>query len=189
MSEGSSPWHSRGYLPHFDEPGRVQMLTFRLADALPAAVLEEVERTRSPAADAARSRRLESLLGAGHGACSLRQPRIARLLQDVLHHFDGQRYRLLAWVIMPNHVHVLVETQPGYPLHSVVHTWKSYSANEANRLLQRTGQFWWPEYFDRAIRDEEHLAAAIQYIHANPVVAGLVPRPELWPWSSAAHGD
>jgi REP element-mobilizing transposase RayT len=71
-------------------------------------------------------------------------------------HFDGQRYRLLAWVVMPNHVHVLIETMTGHTLAAVLHSWKSYTAKEANRLLGRTGDFWQPEYFDRFIRDDRH---------------------------------
>jgi putative transposase len=166
--------------------GLVQMITFRLADALPA------EATRSLTADAkdgAGRVRVGALLDAGFGACSLRDPRIGAVVQDALLHFDGQRYRLLAWVIMPNHVHVLLETSAGHPISSIMHAWKPFTANAANRILGRTGRFWQPEYFDRAIRDERHLASAIEYIHQNPVRAGLVDRPENWPFSSAARAD
>jgi hypothetical protein len=86
---------------------------------------------------------------------------------------------------LPDHVHTLIETREGYPLSGILHSWKSYTANKANELLNRTGRFWFPEYFDRYIRDERHLVAALSYIHANPVKAGLVERAEDWLWSSA----
>ena len=132
-------------------------------------------------------RGLDALLDAGHGSCMLRDPRLARIAEAALWYFDGRRYRLIAWVIMPNHVHVLIQTLPGHPLSHIVHSWKSFTSKEANALLARTGRFWQPEYFDRAIRDEHHLTTAIRYIHENPVKAGLVASSEDWLFSSAAH--
>ena len=82
-------------------------------------------------------------------------------------------------------MHVLVETFADHALAEVVNSWKTFTAREANRILGRQGQFWYREYFDRAIRDEEHLDAAVHYIHDNPVKAGLVAAPEEWPYSSA----
>lgn len=84
-----------------------------------------------------------------------------------------------------NHVHTLIEPLEGNPLARIVHSWKSYTAKEANRILGRAGRFWSPEYFDRYIRDERHLVNAISYIHHNPVKAGLAEQPEDWPFSSA----
>src|SRR5205823_3893206 len=78
----------------------------------------------------------------GHGACWLGQPRIGELVEQALLHFDGQRYGLLAWCVMPNHVHVLVETKLGFPLPGLLHSWKSYTATEANKILGRRGEFW-----------------------------------------------
>jgi REP element-mobilizing transposase RayT len=189
-SAGDSParldgpgWCSRGYLPHFDQAGLLQMLSFRLADALPNAVLISLQML---ARDAEKRKRLEALLDDGYGACLLRDARIARTVETTLLRFDGERYRLLAWVIMPNHVHALIETIPGWPLSSTLHAWKSYTAKAANRILGRSGAFWQAEYFDRAIRDERHLADAVEYIHNNPVKAGLARWPEEWPFSSAA---
>ena len=178
-------WHSRGYLPHLDRPGLVQMITFRVADAFHAPVRTNLNGVAL--ATAAGRRHAEALLDHGHGSCPLRDHRIAGLVESALLHFDAARYHLLAWVVMPNHVHVLVETVPAHPLSAVVHAWKSFTANAANKLLGRTGPFWWPEYFDRAMRGERHLDSAIRYIHANPVKAGLVTREEDWPFSSAAH--
>ncbi len=182
-------WYSRGFIPHFDQPGLVQGITFRLADSLPAHVVASLAEDLKDADDPTKRARIEAYLNAGYGACYLRDPRIARLVEDALLYFDGERYRMIAWVIMPNHVHTLIETMKGYPLDSIVHSWKSYSAQEANQILGRTGRFWYREYFDRYIRDERHFVSAVRYIHNNPVKAGLVENPEDWPFSSARHFD
>lgn len=178
-------WYSRGYLPHLDQPGLIQGITFRLWDALPSHVVESLTAELNEATDAAKRARIEAYLNAGHGACYLRDPRVGRLVKDALLFFDGERYRMIAWVVMPNHVHTLIEMIEGHPLHSILHSWKSYTAKKANQLLGRSGRFWFPEYFDRYIRDERHFANAVRYIHHNPVKAGLVEKPEDWPFSSA----
>ena len=176
-------WHSRGYLPHCDTPGLIQAVTFRLADSLPA---EVVNRLREESGHARKNPDgIETLLDAGHGACWLKQPAIADILEEALLHGDGQGYRLLAWCVMPNHVHVLIDTQEGIPLHDVLHSWKSFTAKAINRRLSRTGTVWMRDYFDRYIRDDRHLATVMAYIHANPVKAGLVDHEEAWPHSSA----
>lgn len=182
VSERAGGWHSRGYLPHFDRPGSIQMVTFRLADSIPAAKLIEFTETR--VADSARRQHIEDWLDAGYGACYLKDQRVACSVESALLHFDGIRYQLLAWVVMGNHVHVVVETLGEHELSDVVHSWKSFTSNEANRLLVRRGRFWQPEYFDRLIRDERHLEAAIRYTEGNPVKAGLVESPGDWPFSS-----
>lgn len=122
---------------------------------------------------------------ANHGACWLRQLPIAQMLEESLLYFDGQRYQLHAWCIMPNHVHTLIETREGWRLDSILHTWKSYSAQQANKILQRKGAFWFREYFDRYIRNEKHYHNVVSYIEQNPVQAGLIDRAEAWKFSSA----
>jgi len=97
----------------------------------------------------------------------------------------GERYRLLAWCVMPNHVHAVAEMLPGFALAHVVHSWKSYMAKEANKMLHREGPFWQREYYDRYIRDDRHLERAIAYIEQNPVKAGLVAQAKEWAFSSA----
>jgi adenine-specific DNA methylase/REP element-mobilizing transposase RayT len=209
-------WHSRGYHPHLDAPEVVQSITFRLADSVPAALLtqwreelglvvaEQRHREQNPTTAAHHRRpqpgddrhvreaelrkRIERYEDAGHGACWLRDPRIAELVEHALLHFDGERYRLLEWCIMPNHVHVLIETLPGYPPGDVVRSWKTFTAREANQLLDRTGSFWMVDYFDRCVRDERHLAAVRAYIRENPVKAGLCATAEEWRWGSAWAG-
>ena len=181
---GFRGWHSHGYLPHFDAPGTRQMINYRLHDAMPASRRHEWEAFLKIEDERERITKLESYLDAGHGECHLRRPEIAGLVQENLLHFDGARYRLLAWVVMPNHVHVLIETLQT-PLAEILHGWKSFTAKAANRLLGRQGEFWQTEYFDRFIRDEEHLGKAVRYIEMNPVKAGLVKSPEEWLFGSA----
>ena len=108
-------------------------------------------------------------------------------MQNALLHFDGDRYRLLEWCVMPNHVHILVYCPEGSRLGDLVKTWKIFSAREINRLLGIQGSLWAKDYHDRYIRDENHLANARAYIRNNPVKAGLCEKPEDWPWSSAGH--
>ena len=183
--------HSRGYLPHFDAGHGVQFITFRLHDSVPTEVIErwkqELHWTKWAAPDSKEAvtlrKRIEQYEDAGHGVCYLRDERIARLVQNALLHFDGQRYRLIAWCIMPNHVHLLIEQMPGHSLSEIVHSWKSFTTHKANELLGRTDPFWMPDYFDRFIRDEKHFLAAVEYIRQNPVKAGIVDEPEKWPWS------
>jgi REP element-mobilizing transposase RayT len=195
-SAGISPatshkgYYSRGYLPHYDATNTYQFITLRLHDSVPAEIIErwkqELHWREGLAADSKEAielrRRIEEYADKGYGACYLRDERIARLVHNALMHFDGVRYRLIAWCIMPNHVHVLLQMM-GEPLAKIVQSWKSFTAHEANKLLGRTGRFWMPDYFDRFIRDEAHFNATVEYILHNPVQAGLVDAPEKWQWS------
>src|SRR4051794_10924245 len=105
------------------------------------------------------------------------------MVQNNLWHHDGQKYRLLAWNIMPNHLHVMIE-QWETPLADVLKSWQSYTSKEGKKILGRTGPFWAEDYFDRRVRDEAHYRKVVSYIEQNPVKAGLVSSPEAWPWSS-----
>ena len=134
---------------------------------------------------AARLHRLVSRYeDAGYGACHLRRPEVADLVEAALLYGDGDRYRLIEWCVMPNHVHVLIEPV-GMPLPDIVQGWKSVTARRANRLLRRQGAFWMRDYYDRYIRDARHLYLARRYIWLNPVTAGLCREPADWKWSSA----
>ncbi len=180
-------WHSRGYLPHCDVPGLQQFITFRLADSLPEDELQRLLQEESD--DLQRYQRIEQLLDAGHGECWLRQSAIADIVENALLHGDGKRYRLLAWCVMPNHLHVLIETDSENPVSKIVQGWKSYTAKLINQQLGRTGTVWMRDYFDRYIRDDQHQAAVIAYIHNNPVKAGLVSHEQDWQHSSARVGS
>lgn len=184
VATGFRGWHTRGYLPRFDKPGLVQMVTYRLADAMPRERRAEWESFLELKDESEKHRRIEAYLDAGHGSCILRQVIAAAIVQGNLLHGDGLRYRLLAWVIMPNHVYTLFETTV-VPVDKILHAWKSYTAHRIGELLGSTGTIWQPDYFDRHIRDREHFDRAVRYIEHNPVKPGLVAAPEEWPWSSA----
>jgi putative transposase len=180
MIMAAKGWHSRGYLPHFDSPEAVQFVTFRLADSLPKAVVETLRRND------VRFDRLDPELDTCRGECWLGKPEIASMIQDALLRFDGERYRLRAWCLMPNHVHVVIEVLAAHSLGAIVRSWKSFTARRANELLGREGPFWHADYYDRYMRDDEHLARTIEYVEKNPVKAGLAGNAPDWPWSSAA---
>jgi hypothetical protein len=113
VRESSPRWHSRGYLPHFESAGVIQHVTFHLADSLPRDVVkrlnEELQRLPPEQQDPRRRERIQAWMDAGHGSCILRQPAIAEMVQNSLLAFDSERYHMMAWVAMPNHVHVLFQ--------------------------------------------------------------------------------
>jgi len=190
-------WYSRGYLPHFDDISKLQSITFRLADSLPQQKLQQLneELTSLPEDKLSieRRKRIEAWLDAGMGCCALRHPEVAQTVQDTLLKFDGERYRLISWCIMPNHVHVLIH--PVTALGKIVQSWKSYTgrwalAKNAELGLGVPGKaFWMREYWDRFIRDARHYDAVVEYIHNNPVKSGLCKAPQDWKWSSANPGS
>jgi REP element-mobilizing transposase RayT len=138
------------------------------------------------------SRRLLKLLDkyedAGYGQCYLRDDRAAEIVRDALFYYDHVKYEVISWCIMPNHVHVLISLLKVVSLSEILHSWRSFSSNEINKLFNRKGQLWMPEYFDRYIRDERHFDNVVNYIHNNPVKAGLVDDPTHYRWSSAFVG-
>ncbi len=175
---------SRGRLPHWERDEATYFVTFRLFDSLPAVALERIKQTK-PGGDYAE--RLDAYLDRGSGASFLKDPRVAKLVVDALRHFDGARYHLHAWCVMPNHVHVIFSVlparTPALRLSSIIQSWKSFTAKEANRLLARTGSFWQREYYDHLVRDDEDFVRCIEYTINNPVKAGLCERWEDWPAS------
>ena len=105
---------------------------------------------------------------------------IAAVVADTLRLFDEKKYRLFAWCIMPNHVHVVMRVFPTHELADVLHSWKSYTAKEANRILNKHGAFWQREYYDHLLRDEAEFERALKYVVENPVKAGLKDWGWLW---------
>ncbi|MEY2411267.1 MAG: REP-associated tyrosine transposase [Verrucomicrobiota bacterium] len=185
-ARGFKGWYSRGYLPHFDALGTWQFVTYRLGDSVPSELRHEWAAMLKLEDAREKFRQIERFLDRGLGACHLRDARIARLVQGNLWFHDNRSYRLLAWVLMPNHVHLLAEMWK--PLGVVLKQWKSYTAGEANKILGTVGStFWQAGYFDRYIRDEEHYRRVVRYIENNPVKGGLVRAPEDWTWSSARY--
>ncbi|HEX4796143.1 MAG TPA: helicase C-terminal domain-containing protein [Humisphaera sp.] len=195
-SNGNINIREGAYLPHWTRNGSIYSITFRLVDSLPAHVLEEWKAERQRIHDLAKqqsrpltgeetrhleklySTKVERFLDAGHGSCWLRNEAIAKLVAQSLAHFDKQRYQLLAWCIMPNHVHVVVQPCEGVHLSGILHSWKRHSAREANLLLHRTGDFWQAESYDHLIRDRDEFFHAVDYLWKNPESAGLVN----WKW-------
>ena len=187
---------TRGYLPHLEAERAIYFVTFRLADALPREFVEQVAAERKAlekaeragttvATDGARLSQLRAILrkaqrelDSGLGRCYLRDGRIAKTVADAIRHFEGQRYKILAWCVMPNHVHVVFSPMAGQRLDGILHSWKSYSAQVATRLLGRSGRFWQREYFDHLVRNEASLARIVRYVKENPEKAGL----RNWPW-------
>ena len=112
-------------------------------------------------------------LDQGYGACPLRETDAAQIVANTLSHFDGDRYHLGDFVVMPNHVHVLVCLLGTIELESQCTSWKKYSATKINRLLNQRGRFWQEESFDHLVRSPEQFDYLRRYIRENPIKAGL----------------
>ena len=180
-------WYSRNYLPHFDAGDVPQFVTWRLADAVPVHVISRWQSELIAESDADRRReitlRIEAYADKGMGACELQDPRAARIVQETLFQNHGACCELHSWVIMPNHVHVVL-TPKNLSLDGVIKRIKGASAVEVNRLLVRSGRLWQPGYFDRLIRTSEQFAGITNYVEWNPVKAKLTADSTLWAWSS-----
>jgi REP element-mobilizing transposase RayT len=179
--------------------GASYFVTFRLVDSLPREVLLEFERQRaealrladqdSPGREEANrefQRRVERYLDQGAGECYLRRDDIAGMIAEALLFFHEKQYVLDHWVIMPNHVHLILWPMPNHTLSAILQSRKRHTARQANLLLGRTGEtFWQHESYDHWIRDDEEKARIRRYIRNNPVKARLCRAPEEWRWSSA----
>ena len=178
----------RRRLPHWQQGAVFYFVTWRLADALPqekhrqwrdekeAWVRWHPEPWDEPTEREYHrlfSRRLDEWLDAGSGSCLLRDKQLAGVVARALGHFDGERYALAAFVVMPNHVHVLFRLVTPHRLEEVLKSWKGFTAREINRRLGKSGQLWQEEYWDRIIRNEAHFAKCREYILSNPSKAGL----------------
>jgi REP element-mobilizing transposase RayT len=158
-------------------------VTFRLVDSLPA----EVAQARTGEGSIPYRRRIEAALDSGAGACWFLRPECAEIVSAALRYGCGQTHDLQAFVVMPNHVHVLTVFRDGARLADIVKSWKTYSARRINAILGRQGALWQREYFDRFIRDESHFERVRAYIENNPVAAGLTTHAASWPFSGLAH--
>lgn len=192
---GFRGWHERGYLPHRDERGLTQFVTFRLVDTFPESLRSEWEQLWRIEDDRERRTELEAYLDRGRGECHLRRAEIAKVVEDNFLNFSdccgsqsrvpgALRYELRAWCIMPNHVHVLFKVG-SVSMAEIVGGWKKHTGRLANRLIGKTGAFWAEDYFDTFMRDAEHEQRSGRYIESNPAKAKLVFDPKEWPWSSA----
>jgi len=192
----------RGRLPHWEKDAGLYFVTFHLADSLPKQVLEKISARHHVLETMKRAganllpaekvlvetyspKKIEEYFDRGIGACFLRDPRIGELVATALCFWHGKRYRLVAWCVMPNHVHVIFRLFPGEALADVVRSWKTFTARKANRILGRAGTFWQREYYDRLIRKDDELDRALQYVIGNPERAGL----SRWRWVWSAGMD
>jgi len=116
---------------------------------------------------------MDRWLDQGMGSCVLRRPEIAGMLSEILLHFDGERYRFIAFVVMPNHVHTLFQVISPHDLGNIMSGWRSFSSHQINRILGRKGPLWQDDYWDRILRGPQHYERCLDYIRCNPVKAGL----------------
>jgi len=180
--------HQSSHLPHWEQEAKLYFVTWRLGDSLPMEKLQQwgqqrdvwITQNPKPWDQATEqeyhekfSKTLDHWLDAGSGECVLQDPAIARIVVDALLHFDGERYLLDAFVVMPNHVHVLFRLAPGLLLEDVIQSWKSFSAKKINQALGREGVLWQRDYWDRIVRDGDHRVNIGNYIVKNPVRAKL----------------
>ena len=191
--QGFRGWHERGYLPHRDEPRLTQFVTFHLNDSFPESLRSEWEHLSKIEDDRDQRKLLEAYLDKGRGECHLRRTEIAKLVEDNFRRFAGAgagsqsrtpRYELRAWVVMPNHVHVLFKVG-SVSMSEIIGAWKMHTGRLANKLLGKQGAFWAKDYFDVFMRGNDHERQTFRYIENNPTRAKLVLNPNDWPWSSA----
>ena len=188
-----------GRLPHWYQPGVTYFVTFRTVDSVPQSLLRSWHHRRDdwlrrhkidPTRDDWRGRLIElpelqreydlnftrefmEYLDRGYGECVLRDPRLATMVVKSLRHFDGERYRLGDFVVMPNHVHLLVCLLGTTEIEAQCKSWKRYAATEINRALGKSGRFWQEESFDHLVRSVEQFQYLQRYIAENPAKAGL----------------
>jgi putative transposase len=190
------------HLPHWAQSRTLCFLTWRTWDSIPREILgqwvrqraswlarhgidptdghwrDRVRRLPSPQRReflTAFSDRWQGLLDECHGECVLRRPGLSGIVADSLRHFDGTRYTLTDFVIMPNHVHVLAAFPDEGRMLAQCESWKHFTAVRINKALGRTGRFWQEDGFDHLIRTAEQFAAVREYIAMNPVHAQLRP--------------
>jgi REP element-mobilizing transposase RayT len=173
---------TRRNLPHWTQRDKLHFVTFRLADSLPKERLEQLLQERNQWEKNHRepysekdwhnyhclfSDRMENWLDAGCGNCLLSRPQYSQVVTNALQYFEQERYLLDHWVIMPNHVHVLLILLEPYTLEHILHSWKSFTSHEINKLSQSEGQIWQHESFDHIVRSERQLEHFRQYILEN----------------------
>ena len=189
IDPGSLPYaveRWRGNLPHISKEGCSYFVTFCLFDAVKK---RQQLKGATASSDATENVAARSDLRSDVGSCLLKTVEVALIVEDALLHFQGQRYALSAWSVMPNHVHVVVTPYPGYALSDILHSWKSFTAHRINALLGRKGRLWEEEFFDHLVRNERDFEKFVRYTEENPVAAGLCERPGDWPFSSGRFHD
>lgn len=174
-------WRTR--LPHREQKLKIQFVTFRLADSLPQSVLRDYkmrkesflrqypkpwDRSTEILFDRQFTSAMDSYLDNGLGSCVLAHPSVRQVLVDALDHFHNERYHMLAYVVMPNHVHMLLMPYDDYSLKSIMSSLKKFTARSINKITGTVGSLWEEDYFDVLIRSYNHYAGRLDYIRNNP---------------------
>ncbi|WP_081892463.1 transposase [Verrucomicrobium sp. BvORR106] len=175
-------------LPHWQQGEVYVFVTWRLADAIPQSKLRKLAEHRriwldlhpQPWAEEVEgeyhrrfSNEVDRWLDAGSGSCILRNSEMNQLVAGALHHFDGSRYELDSYAVMPNHVHVIFRPLYPHKLAAILHSWKRHTARQINHILGRSGELWQERYWDRLLRHPLHHLLCRQYVRDNPVKSGL----------------
>lgn len=169
-------------LPHWHQDGKYIFVTFRLADSLPQSKLNEFRAEKSkwialhpvPWSEEEEkeyhskfSTVIDKWLDSDYGSCILRNEKCRAIVEKALHFYDTKRYELIAYVVMPNHVHLLVRMLEQHEVLNTIYNIKNFTAKEINKTLGTYGKIWQSESFDRIIRNEDHLKRVIHYIVRN----------------------
>lgn len=178
------------YLPHWTLEHSIYHICFRLQDSLPQEIISNWKFERIDIIESAKqkgrplsleesdrlrflySEKIDKYLDVGTGACYLKNQTVAQMLASALMYFNDKRYKLYAWCIMPNHVHAIVRAFND-DLFKIIHSWKSYSASEANKILDRKGGFWHSDAYNHIIRSDKEFGYQINYVWLNSEKAGL----------------
>ena len=194
----------RGKLPHWRQEGVIYFVTFRLADSLPQAKLDWLRREKelwldlNPAphtiSQSEEYHRIftettDRWLDAGYGRCILAQSSCRKIMESSLMHFDGVRYELGEFVVMANHVHVIVAPIGEHALSRILHSWKSFTAHQFSRILISSGPIWNHESFDHIVRSAEHLTKFEAYIRNNRSVGICLRSKSSVPFLLRFEGD
>lgn len=181
-------------LPHWEQNEVTYFVTFRLADSIPQSKLGQWKAEREAwmaihpppwTSDIEEeyhqrfSKTIEHWLDQGYGACPLREPECARIVDSALNFFEDNRSIRHASVVMPNHIHILFTPIKGHRLSDILHSWKSFTANKINPKFDTQGTLWQRTYFDRIVRSSEHFENCVRYIRRNPEKAALKPQEYL----------
>lgn len=183
FDETDEVWETHRNLPHITQKNVIYFVTFRLHDSIPKEKAKEIEDKRylwikmhhkpyskDDYKEYCRlfSEKIEEILNSGYGSSLLKIRENAEIMENALKYFDKKKYILDEYIIMPNHVHVLVKPIEEYKLNEILHSWKSYSASMINKRMGLSGQLWMHESFDHIVRNEAALMYLRKYIRNNP---------------------
>jgi type I restriction enzyme R subunit len=201
----------RRHLPHWDVADAAYFITSCLHGSIPASGLREVEVYRRELESRPRPpttteldwehhihkllfARLDTILDGQPAVRHFENPAVAEIVRDGIYHFANVRYHLIAYVIMPSHLHWVFQPIPSWcetlppgrsPREVIMHSLKSFTATRCNLVLGRRGTFWQDESFDHWIRSDDEQSRIVEYVEYNPVKAGLVREPHAYVFSSA----